>query len=99
MLGLSQVILHKKIGSFISEFKSKDHVMQKMYKARAKMKMYAENTSHADGHNLPRYEKARNIGNVSSQPPRAFLIGRISSDLSPQCRRRRARSTRSLSRI
>jgi hypothetical protein len=50
--------VHKAVGEFISTFKSKQHVMQRLYRARAKMKMYAENSPHAHGHELTMFRAA-----------------------------------------
>lgn len=55
---IAECIVHKGIGGFISAFKAKQHILQKLYRARAKMKMYAENSSHADGHNLSLFQAA-----------------------------------------
>eukprot|EP01039_Chlorochromonas_danica_P003057 gene3057-3337_t len=55
---IADCILHKKIGGFISSFKSKQHVLRKLFRARACMKMYAENTPHALGPNLKNFQKA-----------------------------------------
>jgi RNA recognition motif-containing protein len=55
---VAECIIHKGIGDFISSFKSKQHVMERMYRCRARMKMYAENSPHADGHNMKLYMKA-----------------------------------------
>lgn len=55
---IAECIIHKGIGGFISAFKSKQHILQKLYRARAKMKMYAENSPHADGHNAKLFEMA-----------------------------------------
>lgn len=55
---VAECVLHKGIGAFISDFKNKAHVMDKMYRARATMKMYAENSPHKDGHNLALFQRA-----------------------------------------
>lgn len=55
---IAECILHKGIGDFISSFKNKQHIMERMYRCRARMKMYAENSPHADGHNMSLYMKA-----------------------------------------
>eukprot|EP01034_Spumella_vulgaris_P032925 gene32925-40642_t len=55
---VAECIIHKSIGAFISAFKDKQHVMEKLYRCRAQMKMYAENSCHAAGHNLPRFLRA-----------------------------------------
>ena len=55
---VAECVIHKAIGGFISSFKSKQDVMQLLYRCRAKMKMYAENSPHVDGHNLVRFRKA-----------------------------------------
>eukprot|EP01038_Epipyxis_sp_PR26KG_P012379 gene12379-16606_t len=58
---VAECTVHKKIGKFISAFKNQQHLMEKLYKYRAKMKMYGESTSHASGHNLVKYTKAENL--------------------------------------
>lgn len=58
---VAECILHKKIGAFVLDFKNKAHVMEKMYRARATMKMYAENSPHKDGHNLSLFKKAEKV--------------------------------------
>ncbi len=55
---IAECTLHKAVGDFISSFKNKQHIMERMYRCRARMKMYAENSPHADGHNLNLYLKA-----------------------------------------
>jgi RNA recognition motif-containing protein len=57
-LWIAECILHKGIGDFVSTFKNKQHIMERMYRCRARMKMYAENSPHADGHNMHLYLKA-----------------------------------------
>lgn len=58
---VAECVLHKGIGAFVSDFKSKAHVMEKMYRARATMKMYAENSPHKDGHNLVLFQRAEKV--------------------------------------
>jgi hypothetical protein len=55
---VAECIIHKSIGSFISSFKSKQHLMENMYRYRAKMKMYSAVTPHAHGFSLVHYELA-----------------------------------------
>lgn len=55
---VAECILHKRIGGFISTFKRKEHIMKKLYRCRAKMKMYAENSPHSLGHDLKHFLKA-----------------------------------------
>lgn len=55
---IAECTIHKGIGGFISSFKSKQHVMEGLYRCRARMKMYAENSPHSDGHNLKLFLKA-----------------------------------------
>ena len=54
----AEVVVHKAIGSLISSFKGKQHLMQNLYKYRAQMKMFAENTPHSHGHNLKLFLQA-----------------------------------------
>jgi hypothetical protein len=51
---VAECTLHKGIGSFIASFKDKQYLMEKLYRCRAKMKMYAENSPHTGGHKLNR---------------------------------------------
>ena len=51
---VAECVLHKGIGHFIASFKDKQHLMEKLYRARARMKMYAENSPHTGGHKLNR---------------------------------------------
>jgi hypothetical protein len=44
---VAECMLHKSIGRFISSFKDKIYLMDKLFRARAKMKMFAENSPHA----------------------------------------------------
>lgn len=55
---VSECIVHKAIGGFIASFKAQQHLTENLYKHRATMKMYAENTSHAKGPNQKKYDKA-----------------------------------------
>jgi len=55
---VAECTLHKGIGGFISTFKDKQYLMDKLYRARANMKMYAENSPHLGGHRLGRYRSA-----------------------------------------
>lgn len=55
---IAESIVHKKIGRFIAEFKDKQFLMQRLYRCRAEMKMFAENSTHTYGHNLPRFLRA-----------------------------------------
>lgn len=49
---VAECTLHKGIGSFIASFKDKQYLMEKLYRCRARMKMYAENSTHEGGHKL-----------------------------------------------
>lgn len=51
---VAECTLHKGIGSFITSFKDKQYLMEKLYRCRAKMKMYAENSPHEGGHKINR---------------------------------------------
>lgn len=55
---VSECILHKRIGGFLSAFKYREGLLNKLRHSRAQMKMYSENTPHAHGPNLQLYEKA-----------------------------------------
>lgn len=55
---IAECVIHKGIGGFVSAFKSKQHILRKLYRARAKMKMYAENSPHSHGHNPVLFAKA-----------------------------------------
>jgi hypothetical protein len=55
---VAECTLHKGIGPFISSFKDKQYLMEKLYRCRAKMKMYAENSPHEGGHKLNHYLSA-----------------------------------------
>lgn len=55
---VAECTLHKGIGSFIASFKDKQYLMEKLYRCRAQMKMYAENSPHEGGHKLNRYLRA-----------------------------------------
>ena len=52
---IAECTLHKGIGPFISSFKDKQHLMERLYRCRAQMKMYAENSPHEGGHKLNHY--------------------------------------------
>lgn len=52
---VAECALHKSIGHFIASFKKKQHLMQKLFRCRARMKMYAENSCHNGGHREARY--------------------------------------------
>ena len=55
---VAECTLHKGIGSFIASFKDKQYLMEKLYRCRAQMKMYAENSPHQGGHKLNHYLSA-----------------------------------------
>lgn len=55
---VAEVYLHKKIGSFINIFKNKKSMTNKLYRARAQVKMYGPSTVHAKGYNEKKYRKA-----------------------------------------
>ena len=55
---IAEVVIHKKIGGFIRAFKEQQHKMGDLYSARAKMKMYADNTPHARGPNKRKHMAA-----------------------------------------
>eukprot|EP01031_Cornospumella_fuschlensis_P033830 gene33830-40931_t len=56
---IAECVVHKGIGGFISAFKSKQHILQHLYKSRARMKMYAENTAHSGGFNEKKFLSAK----------------------------------------
>jgi hypothetical protein len=55
---VADITLHKRLGKFIHKFKSKDGVVSKLRKARARMKMFAEDTPYTKGPNIQKYTKA-----------------------------------------
>lgn len=46
---------HRKIGRFVTAFKEQQSLMIQILRARAKMKMYNENTCHAEGPNIKKF--------------------------------------------
>ena len=46
---------HKKIGLYVTAFQSQQTLMEKILRGRAKMKMYNENTCHAEGANIKKF--------------------------------------------
>lgn len=64
---IAECIVHKKIGSFISAFKSKQDIMERLFRSRAQMKMYSDNTPHGKGPNPSKYARAeRNMIKAAS---------------------------------
>lgn len=55
---IAECTLHRKIGVFIKAFQKKQHLMEKLYKYRAQMKMYADNTCLTQGGNKRLYKIA-----------------------------------------
>ena len=55
---VAETVIYQKLSSLISKFKAKQSVMKNLQRARAKMKMYNDDTSHADGPNPRRFAKA-----------------------------------------
>lgn len=55
---IAECTLHKKIGRFITAFKDKQELMEDIYRYRAQMKMFADNTAHMKGPNPSRYARA-----------------------------------------
>ncbi len=55
---IAECILHKNIGKFISSFRNKQHLTKSLYRSRALMKMYKQDTPHANGANPVLYKRA-----------------------------------------
>lgn len=55
---IAEAYLHKQLGQFIDMFKSKMEMTNRLYRARAQVKMYGPNTVHAKGYNERKYKKA-----------------------------------------
>jgi hypothetical protein len=55
---IAECIVHKAIGAFISSFKSKQHLMESMFRYRALLKMYNTMTPHSHGPNPKKYDVA-----------------------------------------
>jgi hypothetical protein len=55
---ISECIVHKAVGKFLSSFKSKKHLMENLFRCRAKMKMYGTLTPHSHGPDTIRYDIA-----------------------------------------
>jgi hypothetical protein len=55
---VAEVTIQNAIGRYIRAFKDKQSVMEKLYFYRAKMKMYAEGTTHISGANYERWKRA-----------------------------------------
>ena len=55
---VAEVTIFKKIGSMIKAFKDKQKLTDDLLRLRATMKMYKEDTSHAEGPNPKRYSQA-----------------------------------------
>ena len=52
---VAEANVHRKIGRFVTAFKEQQNLMIQILRARARMKMYNENTCHADGPNIKRF--------------------------------------------
>ena len=55
---VAETVIYQTLSQLISAFKRKQSTMKNLQRARAKMKMYAEDTPHALGPNPSRYAKA-----------------------------------------
>jgi hypothetical protein len=55
---IAECTVFKKIGRLLSLFKDQNKLMTKLYRNRATIKMYADDTPHAKGPNPIKYEKA-----------------------------------------
>jgi hypothetical protein len=55
---IAECIVHKAVGKFLSSFKSKKHLMENLFRCRAKMKMYGTLTPHSHGPDMNRYDIA-----------------------------------------
>jgi hypothetical protein len=87
---VAEVVIHRRIGHLLRGFRDKQALMEKLYRHRAEMKMYAGDTPCTKGANKAKYKEAEtamlkvhiNIGKLS---PIALVLTPISFALSP-CR-------------
>lgn len=56
---VAECTIHKRIGYFLSYFRKEKYIMDNLYRCRALMKMYSENTPHSSGPNPRKYAKAQ----------------------------------------
>lgn len=54
---VAECILHRAIGDLIVRYKSNEELLKSLYRLRAKMKMYARDTSHVGGYNEKKFLK------------------------------------------
>lgn len=57
---VAETVIYQALSQLIAAFKAKQSYMKNLQRARAKMKMYKEDTCHAHGPNPRRYAKAEN---------------------------------------
>merc|ERR1712146_178002 len=58
---VARIYIHKQIGPFMHAYREKLKLYDKMYKARAIMKMYAPNTQHFSGPNPKKVTRAEKV--------------------------------------
>jgi hypothetical protein len=55
---IAEVIIHRKIGNLINQYKENESLLKNLYRIRGKMKMFNINTSHNSGPQMKKFLKA-----------------------------------------